>query len=339
MLLLDRFADEGLYLWAVETRGSRVDQFAIAHHDNLRVVALDLDNVLKQLTHLGKVGTVVLLHLEHARVVVQRDDAELVWLGESGALTLDLVRRRHDLGLAFVEDDMSRVRCVALRRLVELEQQPTGRGPEVPLAAMPLSHVLSFLLIKKLMLKALLLQAHETEVNEVPIIIEVARDIAWVEGLEALLSELQLLALDHGVLHLDDFGVCFLEIATDCLVLEGAHEDAILAGSENGVGHICEATKGSFNLLSLQLLLLLLLTSGGRLLDNRHLSLLQLLHWLGLRLIGFGRLLFLIEGFLNHVENIFLELIRLRHFGLIGFLFLVNFLKTKLDHVESSCIG
>lgn len=78
------------------------------------------------------------------------------------------------------------------------------------MAATPVSHVRSSLLIKNLALKALLLQAHQTEVNKVSVIIQVAREIAWVEGLEALLSELQLLALNHRVLHFDDFGVCFL---------------------------------------------------------------------------------------------------------------------------------
>lgn len=62
--------------------------------------------------------TVVLLHLEHACGVVQRDDAELVRLSESRALAFDLVSRRHDLGLTLVEDDMSSVLCVTSRGLI-----------------------------------------------------------------------------------------------------------------------------------------------------------------------------------------------------------------------------
>lgn len=50
-LLLDCLADEGLDFLRVEAALRLVDELAVAYHDHLRVVALDLHYVLEHFTH------------------------------------------------------------------------------------------------------------------------------------------------------------------------------------------------------------------------------------------------------------------------------------------------
>ena len=104
VLLLDGLSNESVHFRRIEACGRLVDQLAIASHNHLRVVTLDLNDVLKQLTHLREMSPIVLLHLELASLCVQEHNSELVGFGEARALPLDLVRSRHDLCCAFVED-------------------------------------------------------------------------------------------------------------------------------------------------------------------------------------------------------------------------------------------
>lgn len=129
VLLLNCLSDQGLQLSGVEIGRCLVYQLAVANHDHLRVIALDLDNILEQLLHVGEVGAVVLLHLEQAGVVVQRDDAELVGFGEAWALPIELVRGWHDHRLTLMENHMCRVRFLALAGPIKLKVDIAGWGP------------------------------------------------------------------------------------------------------------------------------------------------------------------------------------------------------------------
>lgn len=142
--------------------------------------------------------SIVLLHFEDALAIVrvQGQDHEGVRLGEAWALPCDLVRCGHDLCLAVVENDM-RLVCIVVFDRVHLEQNFAGRSPWEVMSQLVLAALCSLLraLLEHLVLKALLAQADEAEVNKVPIIIGV--QCARLESVRTVLNELLLLMLDH----------------------------------------------------------------------------------------------------------------------------------------------
>jgi len=131
VLLLDCLANQCLHLRGVELSRCFVDQLAIAHHDDFGVVALDLHDILKHLAHLREMRAVVWLYLEHTGVVVKRDDAELVRLGQAWTLSIELVRGWHYHRLSPVEDDVCRIRIIVFVACgtIKLDQSITRWGP------------------------------------------------------------------------------------------------------------------------------------------------------------------------------------------------------------------
>lgn len=109
-----------------------VNQFAIANHDDLGVVALDLHDVLEHVAHFREVRPVVLLHLENsgAGARVQGQDHEGVGLSEARTFTGDLLRGWHDLSLSVVEDYVSFVGIVFLYG-IQLEENLAGRSSQI----------------------------------------------------------------------------------------------------------------------------------------------------------------------------------------------------------------
>lgn len=201
--------------------------------------------------------SIVLLHLENAGARIEGEDHEVERLGEARTLARQLVRGWHDFRFALVEYDVGLVGAGRLLVFIQLKKRVgLGSGGE---ASQP-SSVLELFIYS-------FVEFHEAKIDEVVVVVIFVQVAGHHSALLAVLDQLVLLALDHRVLHADDFVVCSFQLSREGSLHEWAHLNfASVANREFSMWNIStEAAIDSFEARVCERLLALLLWS---LLDN-----------------------------------------------------------------------